>query len=925
MRRTCCNVSIAVFLALPAAAITPYRVADIDPVPSSLGSFPTTFASLGSRAVFSTENSGEVWSSDGSAAGTVRIAEGYRVSVVANSGTVVYFTAAELPEEGAPLRLWVSDGTAGGTSPLMSDRPQPSFGFAFFALPGTRRLYFGFDDGTHGLELWTSDGTVAGTRGVRDLAPGAASGFSAFPALVAAVGGKVYFSGQDALGPALFTTDGTAAGTRKILRFGAPGAGLRGPLDLVAFGNRLLFFVSTPSSALEAWVSDGTAAGTSKLAVVVPGVIAIRRWTRFFVAGPLAYFVAGNETAGVELWRTDGTAAGTIRLTDFSPISPFRKPPYDLFLASAQGEVAFGADDGVHGHELWATDGTRAGTRLIRDVCPGECSGVVGPFFSKGAQLLFSGTSDPSGGNVEPWVSNLSAAGTVQLHDLCPGSCSSFPRDFLVAGNLAYLSAVDAGGRRQLWRTNGRTQGTVRLTDVSDAPGLFDLGAFDVARVGSTLLFSAPDDFGRWEPWRTDGSRAGTRRLVDLPDPDFGGSVPRRFMAAGAKSFFFADDGVHGYELWSSDGTSGGTRLVKEFLEGTEPTLAPFVPASAEAGGRLVFIRLDPTGNGDLWGSDGTAAGTERLLDERTSPAEILYSFGPRVFFLARDEDHGFEPWVTDGTKSGTRLLVDSVPGPEGGVSTSAPFNALGGRLLFRGRAGEFDSTPAYWLSDGTPAGTVPLATVYPFLAEPFAELSSGLVSLGGKTYFDRDSRLWVTDLTAAGTREIGRVSNEPGWRAFLLFVAGNRIYVYGVSDQGPGLWVTDGRQAGGLLLGRRLLDLGPDLAPPTAFAGKLYFRSLDSPSELWMTNGTVAGTRRVQTASGVPILDPRALWVFGGQLVCATPNDLWRTGGTAASTARLQIRPFVPDPQGGVVAGQRLYFAGYDEEAGTELWALRP
>ncbi|HEV7668496.1 MAG TPA: hypothetical protein VGS22_08240 [Thermoanaerobaculia bacterium] len=923
--------SAALLAAAPAAAITPYRVADIDPAAVSLGSFPAGFASLGGRAIFSTEGSGEVWSSDGTAGGTVRIAEGYRVSVVANTGAVIYFVAAEFPEEDVPLRLWVTDGTAAGTVALLDDRPQSGFSFAFFPVPGTPRLYFSFDDGVHGLELWTSNGTVAGTRLVRDLAPGAAPGFTGFFGALAVVAGKAYFSGEDALGLALFSTDGTAAGTRRIRRFGAAGPGVRGPFGLVAFGNRLLFFVGTSDSGIESWVSDGTTTGTLKLAEVVPGEVAILRLTGFFVVGPLAYFVAGNESTGAELWRTNGTAAGTFRVTDFPTISPFRKPPYDLFIATLQGKVAFAADDGVHGLEPWVTDGTRAGTRLIRDVCPGACAGAAGPFLAQGAGLIFSGTADPSGGNVELWTSNLSAPGTHLLKDLCAGSCSSLPRGFVAVGNLVYLSALDPAGRRQLWRTNGHPQGTVRLTDVGEDTGLFPLGTFDVARAGSTLLFSAPEDLHRWEPWRTDGSRAGTRLLVDLPDPDFGGSSPKRFMKAGAKSFFFANDGVHGYELWSSDGTSAGTHLVRELIDGPEPAAAPPVPASAEAGGRLVFIRGTGFDTRELWGSDGTAGGTVPLLDERVIPGEILYPLGQRVVFLARDEEHGYEPWVTDGTKSGTRLLRDTLPGPDGSGAGSSPFNTLGGRLLFQGQAGPFDPTLAFWLSDGTPAGTVPLASVYPFLVEPLAELSSALVPLGGKTYFDRGSRgfetsrLWVTDLTAAGTREIGAVSHEPGWSTIRLYAAGSQIYAYGRSDQGFSLWATAGQQAGGRRLGSFLLDLDPEKAQPTAFSGKLFFRPFDSTTELWVTNGTAAGTRRVQDSSGTTIRDPRALRVLANQLICSTPNEFWRTNGTTAGTARVSRRRSPAGSHDLVVAGSRLFFADFDEATGTELWALRP
>jgi ELWxxDGT repeat protein len=53
--------------------------------------------------------------------------------------------------------------------------------------------------------------------------------------------------------------------------------------------------------------------------------------------------------------------------------------------------IYFVADDDVHGPELWKTDGTLAGTKLVSDIMPG--SDVNGPLGSNVSQLTAVGTS----------------------------------------------------------------------------------------------------------------------------------------------------------------------------------------------------------------------------------------------------------------------------------------------------------------------------------------------------------------------------------------------------------------------------------------------------------------------------------------------------------------------------------------------------
>ena len=80
-----------------------------------------------------------------------------------------------------------------------------------------------------------------------------------------------------------------------------------------------------------------------------------------------ALFTANDGTHGSELWVTDGTAAGTGLVRDIRPGTGSSGPSGLVMLSQEDGSAIFTATDGVNGREIWVTDGTEAGTRLVRD------------------------------------------------------------------------------------------------------------------------------------------------------------------------------------------------------------------------------------------------------------------------------------------------------------------------------------------------------------------------------------------------------------------------------------------------------------------------------------------------------------------------------------------------------------------------------
>src|SRR5262249_16535369 len=162
-----------------------------------------------------------------------------------------------------------------------------------------------------------------------------------------------------------------------------------------------------------------------------------------------AYFGAQDGSTGFELWKSDGSEAGTVLVRDILPGSVSSQP---LFLTDLSGQVLLLAE-GPTGRELWKSDGTADGTALARDLRPATLGGSHPDSCTAVEGVLFFLASDPLHGR-ELWRSNGTEAGTVLVKDIWPGERpGTFDRpDALVNVNgVLFFVADDGVLGRELW------------------------------------------------------------------------------------------------------------------------------------------------------------------------------------------------------------------------------------------------------------------------------------------------------------------------------------------------------------------------------------------------------------------------------------------------------------------------------------------
>lgn len=533
-----------------------------------------------------------LWSTDGSAEGTrlLKTTSNEEPLMLSHyTGCIIDGIHYLSARQDAGPGLWRTDGTAEGTQCLKQFAAPPG---VIFPLDEQRFVIAG-DDGKNGQELWISGGTPETTILLKDIYPGPESSVIGDCSRFMSTSGRplvAFTATSPDAGRELWVTDGTPEGT-KLRADLIPGTGTSSPSRLIESQGVQYFVAVGVGIGKELWRYSPQSDVFEPPMDINNGISGSEPYA-LCGTGAALYFSAVHAETGEELWVVrDHHSAPEI----FADIYPGPESSFPYYTVEIKGRVVTVATSPVYGRELWISDILQEELVLLADI---NTDSSVNPssfpeqFTSAGDTLYFTANDIEHG--TELWRTDGTREGTRMVKDIFPNSPSSNPENLVALGNVLYFTADDGIKGVELWRSDGSAEGTSIVFDIHPTG---DAAPGNLIEFKNRLYFSAFEPLQGEELWTLEVG--GQPRLLKGIAPGEASSTPEKFFVWKDFLYFQADDGVHGRELWRTDGTEEGTVMVSDIVDA--PFQSGAIHSPTEHKGRLYFASdFDELGT-ELW------------------------------------------------------------------------------------------------------------------------------------------------------------------------------------------------------------------------------------------------------------------------------------------------------------------------------------
>ncbi|MBN1338986.1 MAG: hypothetical protein JXA03_06675, partial [Bacteroidales bacterium] len=639
----------------------------------------------------------------------------------------------------------------------------------------------------------------------------------------------------------------------------------------------------------------------------------------------MLYFIAEDEVHGEELWKSDGTEAGTIMVKD---IYPGKNDGCWGQLTVAGGWLYFVGRDQSHGIELWKSDGTENGTVMVKDIYPGEYSGTPEYLTELNGEVFFSARN--ASNNTQLWKSDGTEAGTMQVSTNCsrPKNITNVNGTLFFSCNEQYIEISFEPPEGlvyiDLYKSDGTTPGTVIISTlyggmiIGGMPYEIEVDNFIYANNLVFFQFSFDDQAGWFNESRTTLYTYNGSLLQALLTGKYNNDSDT-YIGINDILYFTHNSYSNGNSLWRSDGTLGNTYEIYNFECNEIDNFASF-------NGTLYFTgrTYNYTNILKLYQCDGVNVTELKSFGDYS--ATIGTIFQNSLYFTARPYEGSSELWKITGSNT---TFIESYPF----ISILGAYNNSMFMELNEGIHGN-----EFWKSNGNPGGSMLIKDINFGSADSDPE---NLTAFSNTILFSANDgshgiEIWKSDGSTAGTALlkdicVGVEDSEPQY-----FTNFNNITIFNANDgiNGGELWKTDGSTSGTVLI--KDIYPGTEGSYPyhiTRSGSNVYFTAYTATNgrELWKTNGSASGTVLLKDIYPGSSLHhaPEKLVDGNGVLFFTAEGDpygreLWKSSGTSATT--VIVKDIYSGSTGSypdylTFSNGWLFFSASSSGNGEELW----